>query len=314
VHRSGPAAGPEKQGATQGSFTLIELLVVVAIIGILASLLLAALSGAKDKARAAACRHNQRQLALTYRIDLDDNAGRIWRRSAAECAFWANEYGAAQKGWLCPSAPLRCTPQECIRTSPHFPTPTYFFPMFYGAGHCGRVEAAWHVKGEDIHIPASNQFRISPGERAGSYAVNAWLSPWAWYGIWGWFWLDEFSVRSADRWTPVFESESAIRLPVLTPIAADGVDLSVLPSASQEPAKNLFTGDPGYIGMPCLTIPRHGRRPARAPEVFDPARPLPGAINVCFFDGHVEQVRLEDLWKLQWNKAWQAPAKRPGLR
>jgi hypothetical protein len=40
---------------------------------------------------------------------------------------------------------------------------------------------------------------------------------------------------------------------------------------------------------------------------------LPGAINVASYDGHVETVKLERLWKLYWHKNWAAPAKRPGL-
>ena len=40
---------------------------------------------------------------------------------------------------------------------------------------------------------------------------------------------------------------------------------------------------------------------------------LPGAINAAFFDGHVELVKLDDLWQLYWHKNYQPPAKRPGL-
>ena len=88
----------------QRAFTLIELLVVIAIIAILASMLLPALSRAKESGRRISCVNNLRQLDVSARMYVDENDGYYPPRSVT--VRWPQELRDGYKNLsllLCPS-------------------------------------------------------------------------------------------------------------------------------------------------------------------------------------------------------------------
>jgi len=92
-------------GRTNNGFTLIELLVVIAIIAVLAAILFPVFAQARGKAYQTTCLNNQRQLAASTMIYVQDHEETFF---PVPSASWTTNIGGADAGLFdCPTNPSK---------------------------------------------------------------------------------------------------------------------------------------------------------------------------------------------------------------
>lgn len=188
---------------------------------------------------------------------------------------WVRDYCIPAKGSICPTAPMKRR----------------------GSAQ-GEVFAAWERATVQFSGRPTGVMPDTREWRASSYSFNAWFGP--------------ARVRpGGPRHPNNYKNENEILFPAQSPLIADGVYDVTAPQATDLPPTNFKTLE---FGMATVALPRHGARPGTIPAEHPPLEKLPGAVNVFFFDGHVESVRLDALWGLYWHKNYVVPEKRPGLK
>jgi prepilin-type N-terminal cleavage/methylation domain-containing protein/prepilin-type processing-associated H-X9-DG protein len=130
----------DRRGSARKGFTLIELLLDIAIIAILAAILFPVLAQAREKARAATCLSNVKQLGLGL-------------------AMYAQDYDET----FCPLF------QQDAFSAANTPPGGYFFPAVWTWQNFSMA----YVKNEKIHACPNGFSEKVPGHReAGSYGIN----------------------------------------------------------------------------------------------------------------------------------------------
>ncbi len=250
---------------TRRGFTLIELLVVVSIIAVLIATLLPSLSRARKQAKTAVCATNERALVTAYRLYFQSN-GTVLHSTGHVGNQGAWDYQLLG-GEMTSTTYYTNNGKGTADKIRWCPENTSDRRTVDGQSVVGSASLAWDCR------------KGAGGGSSGSYGMNNWLYIAATYQARG-------AAPLASSFYVIQNAKSEFNIPVF----ADAVWHDVLPQENDSPGINLQ--DPEAAGsaqrnLGDVAVDRHNR-----------------AVNVSFWDDHVENVKLGDLWLVKWSATW----------
>ena len=157
--------------------------------------------------------------------------------------------------------------------------------------------------------PERNPWNKSPN-RWDPNALGTADYPWRWspagYQAYGSYGINGFCYTAPTPRPYAYIKESNIKSPTKTPFFADAVWVDTWPAPFERPftTMDLYSGNKDTGGIGRVIIARHGGKGASSAPRSASGSNMPGRNNVGFADGHVEPVKLNDLYDLYWSTAW----------